>query len=234
MKELHTQLEKREVFIPTGVSVREGDDSRIIEGVAIVTNAETILYEGSDWREIEVIDPSCLDDKFLSQQDMKLNLLHERELTIARCNKGAGNMTYEVREDGLHFVAGPLGDFDLANRALELVKSGVYSGCSFEFYPQDYEVTEREGKDGKEEYIIRHKAFRAIDALTIAMAPAYPQTSVNAREIYREQHPITNTDEPDAEQQKREAEAQVKAKREQLERDARIAQIRREVNTHNL
>ena len=77
-------LEKREVFTPEGVKMREGEGSNIIEGVAIVTNKETVLYEGQDWREIEVIDPSCLNEAFIREQDITLNLLHDRASSIAR------------------------------------------------------------------------------------------------------------------------------------------------------
>jgi phage head maturation protease len=72
---------------------------------------------------------------------------------------------------------------DIGDRCLEMVRRGDYSGCSFEFWPEDYDVEEREGgKDVK----ITHKKFRALTALTIGMDPAYKQTSVNARELYDE------------------------------------------------
>jgi phage head maturation protease len=62
-----------------------------------------------------------------------------------------------------------------------MVRRGDYSGCSFEFWPDEYDIEERDGgKDVK----ITHKKFRAITALTIGMDPAYKQTSVNARELW--------------------------------------------------
>ena len=64
-----------------------------------------------------------------------------------------------------------------------MVRRGDYSGCSFEFYPKDYEVERSEGADGKDEVIIRHKSFEFLSALTIGMDPAYRQTTVNAREM---------------------------------------------------
>ena len=171
-------LEKREVFTPEGVKMREGEGSSIIEGVAIVTNKETVLYEGSDWREIEVIDPSCLNEAFIREQDITLNLLHDRSSSIARTPQ---SLRVESREDGLHFEA-DVPDCDLGKRAQALIANGTYTGCSFEFWPKDYTTTERRGADGKTEYVIRHTAFKKIDALTIAMKPAYNQTSVGLRE----------------------------------------------------
>ena len=171
-------LEKREVFTPEGVKMREGESSNIIEGVAIVTNKETVLYEGQDWREIEVIDPSCLNEAFIREQDITLNLLHDRSSSIARTPQ---SLRVESREDGLHFEA-DVPDCDLGKRAQALIANGTYTGCSFEFWPKDYTTTERRGADGKTEYVIRHTAFKKIDALTIAMKPAYDQTSVGLRE----------------------------------------------------
>ena len=175
-------LEKREVFTPEGVKMREGEGN-IIEGVAIVTNKETVLYEGKDWREIEVIDPSCINEAFIREQDITLNLLHDRSSSIARTPQ---SLRVESREDGLHFEA-DVPDCDLGKRAQALIANGTYTGCSFEFWPKDYTTTERRGADGKTEYVIRHTAFKKIDALTIAMKPAYDQTSVGLREAMEDE-----------------------------------------------
>jgi phage head maturation protease len=88
-----------------------------------------------------------------------------------------------------------------------MVRRGDYSGCSFEFYPKDYEVDRTKGADGKDEVVIRHKSFEFLSALTIGMDPAYKQTSVNAREMDK----LT----PEG---KREAEAAEQAKREAEEK----------------
>jgi phage head maturation protease len=88
-----------------------------------------------------------------------------------------------------------------------MVRRGDYSGCSFEFYPKDYEVDRAKGADGKDEVVIRHKSFEFLSALTIGMDPAYKQTSVNAREMDK----LT----PEG---KREAEAAEQAKREAEEK----------------
>jgi phage head maturation protease len=86
-----------------------------------------------------------------------------------------------------------------------MVRRGDYSGCSFEFYPKDYEVERTKGADGKDEVIIRHKSFEFLSALTIGMDPAYKQTSVNAREMDK-LTPEGKREAEEAEQQKREAE----------------------------
>ena len=220
------KLHKREIFTAGRVHLREdGEQANIIEGVAIVTNQETVLSEHSDWREIEVIDPSCLNAEFLAAQDIKLNLLHERRDSFAR----TPNLHIFAREDGLHFET-EIPNCDIGQRAKALISNGTYKGCSFEFYAKDYSVSERTAADGKTEYVIRHTAFEKITALTIAMDPAYEQTSVKAREIYLAEHPESQVSEKAAQEAaQREAEAKSAAQREQAKRDAEIARIHREM-----
>ena len=192
---------KREIrTIDCQLAIREAaegqeGESRTITGRAIVLD---------DWGERfrEVILPEAVTMEFLNTQDVKMNMLHERELTIARCNKGVGSLRMAVDEQGVTFeFEAP--NCDIGDRCLEMVRRGDYSGCSFEFYPKDYEVERTKGADGKDEVIIRHKSFEFLSALTIGMDPAYRQTSVNAREMDKQT--------PEG---KRETEAQEQAKRD--------------------
>ena len=181
---------KREIrTIECQLAIREAaqdaqGESRTISGTAIVFNKESVVLD--DWGEKfrEVILPEAVTMAFLNSQDIKMNLLHERELSIARANKGNGGLRLSVDGLGVHFeFEAPR--CDLGDRALELIRTGVYSGCSFEFYPQDYDVEER-----GDEVIIKHRKFAALTALTIGMDPAYRQTTVNARELaHREDKP---------------------------------------------
>jgi HK97 family phage prohead protease len=216
--------EKREIrTIDCQLAIREAaqgqeGESRTITGRAIVFNAESEVLD--DWGERfrEVILPEAVTMEFLNTQDVKMNMLHERELTIARCNKGQGSLRMAVDEQGVTFeFEAP--NCDLGDRCLEMVRRGDYSGCSFEFYPKDYEVERTNGADGKDEVIIRHKSFEFLNALTIGMDPAYKQTSVNARELDK----LTPEGKKEAEEQaKREAEEQAKQKA------MRAAALRRE------
>ena len=216
--------EKREIrTIDCQLAIREAaqgseSESRTITGRAIVFNAESEVLD--DWGERfrEVILPEAVTMEFLNTQDVKMNMLHERELTIARCNKGQGSLRMAVDEQGVTFeFEAP--NCDLGDRCLEMVRRGDYSGCSFEFWPKDYEVERTKGADGKDEVIIRHKSFEFLNALTIGMDPAYKQTSVNARELDK----LTPQGKKEAkEQAKREAEEQAKQKA------MRAAALRRE------
>lgn len=180
--------QKRETrTIECELAVREAEggkkgESRIITGTAIVFNAESEVLDEQGVRFREIIKPEACTQTFINSQDIKFNLLHDRNMTIARSNKGYGNLKITVDGRGVNFeLKAP--KCDLGEQALEMVRSGVYSGCSFEFIPKDYDVEERGA--GKEVRII-HKEFEAITALTIGMDPAYRQTSVNAREMWNE------------------------------------------------
>ena len=202
------------------LSVREAapdaqGESRTITGTAIVFDAESEVLDDWGYRFREVIKPEACTMEFLNSQDIKMNMLHDRDLTLARCNKGAGSLRLSVDEKGVNFeFEAP--KCDIGDRCLEMVRRGDYSGCSFEFWPEDYDVEEREGgKDVK----ITHKKFRALTALTIGMDPAYKQTSVNARELYEETE--AGKAEKQAEIEKAEREAAEAAERERIEEEER-------------
>lgn len=177
------------LFTPETMHVREHvredgtkEPSRTIYGRAIVFNK---VFEYEDWwgdKYRETIKPSACTKEFLDSQDIKLNLLHNREMSIARSNCGVGNLSYSVNDEGVDFeFEAP--NCDLGDRALEMVRSGVYTGCSFEFYPKDYECKKKE-EEGKTVYEINHTGFEKLTAFTIAMDPAYKETTVDCRERY--------------------------------------------------
>ncbi len=212
------------------LSVREAADpsqgeSRTVIGTAIVFDAESEVLDDWGYKFREVIKPSAATMEFLNTQDIKMNLLHERDLTLARCNKGEGSLRLTVDDKGVNFeFEAP--KCDIGDRCLEMVRRGDYSGCSFEFWPDEYDIEERDGgKDVK----ITHKKFRAITALTIGMDPAYKQTSVNARELW-ENTPAGKREKEQESQMQREA-----MKREMNRRVAnlqRIASFDREIENN--
>lgn len=157
------------------------DDGRIIEGCAIVFNRETVLWETATEKVMELVEPSCVTPEWLREQDVKLNMLHDRSLTIARSNKGVGTLHLDVREGGVFFsVTSPR--CDVGDRALALVGNQTYTGCSYEFKAGEYDLESRGTVNGQEQWLVRHKKFEKLGALTIAMDPAYSQTDVRTRE----------------------------------------------------
>lgn len=175
-----------------------------ISGRAICFNAESQVLDEYGQTFREVIAPEAATMEFLNTQDIKINMLHMRELTFGRAKRGvSGNARLSVDNEGVNFEV-DVPNCDLGIRARELTKAGVYDGCSFEFWPDKYDVEEREGKVP----LVRHTHFRAITALTLGMDPAYLQTSLHARELY-DQTPAGIADKKAEEEQR---------KREELER----------------
>lgn len=182
-KSKEKDLSKREIrTVDCKLAIREtleGEkgESRTIAGTAIVFNTESEVLD--DWGERfrEVILPEACTMEFLNSQDVKANMLHERDLTVARANHGVGTLKLSVNKRGVNFeFEAP--KCDIGDRCLEMVKRGDYSGCSFEFVPKDYDVL-REGDN----VTIVHRSFVCLGAITIGMDPAYRQTSVNVREL---------------------------------------------------
>lgn len=174
------------LFSPASMQVREitredgsTESSRVVEGRAIVFN-QPFEYEDA-WgdRYREFIAPESCDAEWLTTQDIKINALHNRESTFGRC---PGNLQIEVREDGVYFSC-EVPKCDIGDRVLELVRAGVYTGCSFEFYPSEYELVKKT-EDSEVVYEVTHRKFEALTALTVAMDPAYQQTHVDCREFY--------------------------------------------------
>ena len=196
----------------------------IISGTAIVFNAESRVIDeyGETFRE--VILPEAVPMEFLNKQDIKLNLLHKRGDTFGRCINGTeGNMTISRDDKGVYFEV-QVPNCDLGIRARELTKAGVYTGCSFEFYPKAYDIEERE-VNGKREIKVIHKELDSIGAFTLAMDPAYLQTSCSVRELH-EQTPEAKREKEAAEQAKREAEEKALEEAAQRARELQLMRMK--------
>lgn len=227
---------KREIrTIDCRLAVREQaegqeGESRTITGTAIVFNAESEVLD--DWGERfrEVILPEAVTMEFLNTQDVKMNMLHQRDLTVARCNKGVGSLRMSVDQRGVHFeFEAP--KCDIGDRCLEMVRRGDYSGCSFEFMPKDYEIQRTKGADGVDEVKVIHRGFEWLGALTIGLDPAYRQTSVNARELLkREDDDPGKKGEGEGEETDEEREARKVDEQEQREREMMAEHRHRQLN----
>lgn len=231
------------LFTPETMHVREHvredgtkEPSRTIYGRAIVFNK---VFEYEDWwgdKYRETIKPSACTKEFLDSQDIKLNLLHKREMSIARSNCGVGNLSYSVNDEGVDFeFEAP--NCDLGDRALEMVRSGVYTGCSFEFYPKDYECKKKE-EGGKTVYEINHTAFEKLTAFTIAMDPAYKETTVDCRERYEVSAPAatvlgSSASEPNTTAAPADTTDQAARESARISQSREIAALRREILYEN-
>ena len=222
-REIRT-VECRMAFREASSDEAQNGSLGVISGTAIVFNAESRVIDeyGETFRE--VILPEAVTMEFLNRQDIKLNLLHQREDTFGRCINGKdGNMTITRDEKGVYFEV-QVPDCDLGIRARELVKAGVYTGCSFEFYPKDYDVMEREA-NGKREIKVVHKELESIGAFVLAMDPAYLQTSCSVRELHDQTAEAIEAKKKE-DQQKREAEQKALDEAAQRARELQLMRMK--------
>ena len=221
IRNLECQLSFRE-------ATRESNEEGILGticGRAIVFNSESRVIDEHGQTFREVIAPEACSREFLDTQDVKINMLHSRELTFGRAKRGiSGNARLIVSKEGVDFEV-DVPNCDLGIRARELTKAGVYDGCSFEFWPDQYEIKDRESKIP----VVRHTKFRAITAMTLGMDPAYLHTSLSVRELLD-----TETEEEKAERERKEAEEAAKREAEEAAKAAAAAEeqarIEREYN----
>lgn len=184
---------KRTIAIVSGLRIREatdGAESRTIEGYALKFGVRSRLL--CDWwnNYYEVLEPGCVTREMLDKQDIKLTMFHDRQLVLARSNKGNGTLSYEVDNVGVKFWAKMPHTVD-GDKALELVSRGDIAGCSFIYSTDEgdsenavsYERLDEKGDDG-EDILLRHvKCIDNVYDFTITTDPAYEQTDVSKREV---------------------------------------------------
>ena len=182
-------INKREIFTASQLRLREIDgieESRTITGYAILFDVPSApLYEDEDEVIREVIAPEAVSLELLDKSDIKMTMFHDRQLLLARSNKGSGTLSYGIDNRGVYFEFEAPDTAD-GDKAIELVKRGDIAGCSFAFSTRYYDrafVEESVVHGDKVEVTYRVKVITDIYDFTLAADPAYPDTSVEAREI---------------------------------------------------
>jgi HK97 family phage prohead protease len=189
-------------IVTEGVHVRESEDkdSRTITGCAIVFDTETVLYSYDDKEYRELILKEAVPKSLLDESDIKMTMFHNRELILARSNKGNGTLRYWLDDKGVYFEFEAPDTVD-GDKALALVRSGDLSGCSFAFTIKDwdtYEDIEVRKEDDKTIVLSKIREIESIRDFTIAADPAYPTTEVSARCREVLERETTYKTEPDA------------------------------------
>lgn len=167
-----------------------GEQSRTIEGYALKFGVRSRLL--CDWWDYyyEVLEPGCVTREMLDRQDIKLTMFHDRQLILARSNKGTGTLNYEVDAVGVRFWAEMPRTVD-GDKALELVQRGDIAGCSFCYSTDEgdsenavsYERLKEKTESG-EDILLRHvKRIDNVYDFTLATDPAFEQTTVSRREV---------------------------------------------------
>ena len=161
--------------------------SRTITGYAILFNTPSApLWEYDDEVVREEIAPEAVTPELLAASDIKMTMFHDRQLILARSNKGSGTLSYGIDERGVYFEFEAPRTAD-GDKALELVKRGDIAGCSFAFTTAYFEESHVERiithEDGKANILNRVKIITGIYDFTLAADPAYPDTSCELREL---------------------------------------------------
>lgn len=178
------------------VHIREAkngeEPSRTITGYAILFGIPSDpIWSDEDSEAREVIARSAITKELLDGCDIKFTMFHDRQLILARSRNGAGTLSYNVDEKGVSF------EFDAPNtvdgdKALELVRRGDIAGCSFMFSTRYYDdaCVERTANvvNGVTMITYNVKAITGIYDFTLAADPAYPDTSVEARDFADKLH----------------------------------------------
>ena len=173
---------------PCGLQVREAEgESRRIEGYAILFGVHSApLWADEESEAREMIEPGAVTKELLDGCDVKMTMFHDRQLILARSKEGKGTLSYEVDTRGVKFSFDAPQTVD-GDKALELVKRGDLAGCSFMFttryWDKDFVVREVEYRDNKKYITYRVRRITGIYDFTLAADPAYPATSVEAREL---------------------------------------------------
>lgn len=179
------------MFTLANLQVREAAEgeapSRTITGYAVLFGVPSApLWQDEDSEAREVIAAGAITKELLDGCDIKMTMYHNRQCLLARSNKGVGTLSYEVDKKGVKFT------FDAPNtqhgdEALELIRRGDISGCSFMFTTRYYDdaCVSRTATvvNGVTMITYTVKAVTGVYDFTITDNPAYPDTSVEAREF---------------------------------------------------
>lgn len=158
-------------------NIKRSDDSRHVEGYALVFNSRS-----EDLGFYEYIDRDAISQEMINSCDIFALLNHDDNRVLARSKEGKGSLTLRVDDTGLYY------SFDapktaLGDELLEYLSRGEITGSSFAFYV-DYEDSESqtwERKDGVNYRYIHKIAY--IHDVSPVFTPAYSATSVSQRAL---------------------------------------------------
>lgn len=167
----------------------EGEESRTIEGTAIVFNKRSVnLVPWSETREMyEVIEPSAISQELLNRSDIVLTYEHNFERVLGASVQGKGTLKLTRTDQGVD-ISCELGHSTDANDALDRIKRGDVRSMSFamvvDMYAEGkvfYEKLSEKTPQGKDVWIRHINDVEDIFDVTICHRPAYKDTEVDLR-----------------------------------------------------
>lgn len=152
-------------------------DSRIVEGYAVVFNSQS-----EDLGFYETINPSAITEDVLKRSDVFCLFNHDQDKVLARSKNGTGSLQLQLDERGLKYTfTAP--NTDLGDEILEYLRRGDIDSSSFAFTVSTDEGSEvwTTGTDGRQ-----YREILKIDELhdvSPVWNPAYSSTSVSQRTL---------------------------------------------------
>ena len=155
---------------------RSNDDSRLVEGTAIVFNSDS-----QDMGYIERILPQAIDEDTIKRSDIYFYLNHdENRGVLARSRYGVGSLTLTLENDGLHYrFEAP--KTQLGDELLSYLERGEITTSSFAFTLAEGGDKWYRDKDGTLRRDIV-KIDRLFDCSAV-FEPAYLETACAKRKL---------------------------------------------------
>jgi len=216
-KKNKNEVVRRMLHTCSDVHIREAngeEQSRTITGYAILFGVPSDpIWSDEDSEAREVIDKTAVTKELLDSCDIKFTMFHDRQLILARSRNGTGTLKYNVDEKGVSF------EFDAPNtvdgdKALELVRRGDIAGCSFMFtthyYDDAFVGRTVNVVNGVTMIVYTVKVITGVCDFTLAADPAYPDTSVEAREFADSLHKEAKPQSPEIQENKTKVREQVR------------------------
>lgn len=156
---------------------RSNEDSRLVEGVAVVFNSDS-----QDMGFIERIDPNAITEETLRNSDIFATLDHDKSRGIlARSRYGSGTLHLELKEDGLHYsFEAP--NTQLGDELLEYLSRGEITTSSFAFVVDQNDGDEWYRDERNQLRRTIKKIYRLYDVSPV-FEPAYLETDCTKRKL---------------------------------------------------
>ena len=156
---------------------RSSDDSRLVEGVAVVFNSDS-----QDLGFIERIDPQAITEDTIRNSDIFATLDHDKSRGIlARSRYGEGTLHLELKEDGLHYsFEAP--KTQLGDELLEYLSRGEITTSSFAFVVDENDGDEWYRDENNQLRRTIKKIYRLYDVSPV-FEPAYLETDCTKRKL---------------------------------------------------
>lgn len=169
-------MENREYRNITNQIKRSNEESRLVEGVAMVFGSDS-----QDMGYIEQIAPNAINQDTIERSDVFAYLNHDASRgVLARSRYGIGSLTLALGEDGLHYsFEAP--KTQLGDELLSYLSRGEINTSSFAFtVAKDGDKWERDNNGVLRRTI--NKIDRLFDVSPV-FEPAYLATECNKRKL---------------------------------------------------